>query len=339
MQLSGQSKRPKTTSWTATNDKFPLHLWDKQLPHAELALNLLRGSRINPKLSAWEQIHGRFDFNRTPIAPPGIKVLVHEKSKQRTTWAPHAQEGWYLGPALESYRCHKVYLDKTQGERIVNTLSWYPQAIAIPIAQPRDLFNAALQDVQAALQKPAAGNLATSLTQTETEKLHDLIDILTNVKDTADPDPEWIDTIKQPIEIAKTVRFTEEAKQNTMNTLRKHTKYPMSPAPEDAPALRVEPKEYPLRNRMQVAPDAPPLWVPPHRKSKPRAFFAATDTAVIEATKLLDQENDVIYVAEAPKEFALKAVNPDTGLDAEYPELLKSSDSHLWTRSMCHEIG
>ena len=90
---------------------------------------------------------------------------------------------------------------------------------------------------------------------------------------------------------------------------------------------------------MQAVPDAPPLRVQPHRKSKPRAFFAATDTTVIEATKLLDQENDVIYVAEAPKEFALKAVNPDTGLDAEYPELLKSSDGHLWTRSMCHEIG
>ena len=139
----------------------------------------------------------------------------------------------------------------------------------MPIAQPRDLLNAALQDVQAALQRPAAGNVATSLTQTETEKLHDLIDILTNVKDTADPDPEWIDTIEQPIEIAKAVRFNEEAKQNTKNTLRKHTKYPMSPATEDAPALRVEPKEYPLRNRTQAAPDAPPLRVQPHCKSKP----------------------------------------------------------------------
>ena len=75
----------------------------------------------------------------------------------------------------------------------------------MPIAQPRDLLNAALQDVQTALQRPAAGNVATSLTQTETEKLYDLIDILTNVKDTADPNPKWIDTIKQPIEIAKAV--------------------------------------------------------------------------------------------------------------------------------------
>ena len=51
---------------------FPLHLWDRLLPQVELTLNLLRGSRINPKMSAWAQIHGNFDFNRTPIAPPGI---------------------------------------------------------------------------------------------------------------------------------------------------------------------------------------------------------------------------------------------------------------------------
>jgi hypothetical protein len=31
---------------------FPLHLWDRLLPQAILTLNLLRGSRINPKLSA-----------------------------------------------------------------------------------------------------------------------------------------------------------------------------------------------------------------------------------------------------------------------------------------------
>ena len=42
---------------------FPIHLWDRLVPQAELTLNLLRGSRINPKLSAWAQIHGIFDFN------------------------------------------------------------------------------------------------------------------------------------------------------------------------------------------------------------------------------------------------------------------------------------
>jgi hypothetical protein len=42
---------------------FPIHLWDQIVPQAIITLNLLRGSRINPKLSAWAQVHGNFDFN------------------------------------------------------------------------------------------------------------------------------------------------------------------------------------------------------------------------------------------------------------------------------------
>jgi hypothetical protein len=77
----------------SVDKNFPLHLWDRLLPQAELTLNLLRGSRINPKLSSWAQMHGTFDYNRTPLAPPGIGVLVHEKSADRTTFSPHASDG------------------------------------------------------------------------------------------------------------------------------------------------------------------------------------------------------------------------------------------------------
>jgi len=86
-----------------TDTNFPLHLWDHLLNQAVLTLNLMRGSRINPNLSAWAQVFGNYDFNRTPIAPPGMKVLVHEKPENRNTWAPHAVEGWYVGPALQAY--------------------------------------------------------------------------------------------------------------------------------------------------------------------------------------------------------------------------------------------
>jgi hypothetical protein len=58
----------------STHPDFPLNLWDKLLPQATLTLNLLRPSPINPKLSAYAQIHGAFNFDKTPLAPPGIKV-------------------------------------------------------------------------------------------------------------------------------------------------------------------------------------------------------------------------------------------------------------------------
>ena len=76
---------------------FPLNLWDLLLEQAEDTLNMLRSSRLNPKLSAYAQLHGQFDLNATPIAPPGIKIVTHNKPDKRASWAPHGAEGWYVG--------------------------------------------------------------------------------------------------------------------------------------------------------------------------------------------------------------------------------------------------
>lgn len=94
----------------STDRDFPLQLWDQLLEQAQLTLNLLRPSRINPRLSAHAQLNGAFDFNRTPLAPPGTKVVAHVKATNRTTWATHGLRGWYVGPAPEHYRCYNVII-------------------------------------------------------------------------------------------------------------------------------------------------------------------------------------------------------------------------------------
>jgi hypothetical protein len=48
----------------STDKSFPMHLWDIFLPQAVITLNMLRTSRINPKLSAATHIFGQYDFNR-----------------------------------------------------------------------------------------------------------------------------------------------------------------------------------------------------------------------------------------------------------------------------------
>jgi hypothetical protein len=50
---------------------FPLYLWDRLLPEADLTLNLLRSSRQHPQLSATAHYHGLLDYNRTAFALPG----------------------------------------------------------------------------------------------------------------------------------------------------------------------------------------------------------------------------------------------------------------------------
>ena len=62
---------------------FPIAEWDRLLPQAFLTLNLLRQATANPNLSAYAYLFGNFDFNKTPLAPPGSKVIIHIKPLQR----------------------------------------------------------------------------------------------------------------------------------------------------------------------------------------------------------------------------------------------------------------
>ena len=84
------------TGLSSCDQRFPLQLWDPLLQQATLMLNLLLPSQIKPRLSSKAQLNDAFDFNRTPLAPPGMKVLVYETPDQRRTWAPHGIDGWYL---------------------------------------------------------------------------------------------------------------------------------------------------------------------------------------------------------------------------------------------------
>jgi hypothetical protein len=44
---------------------------------------MLRPSRRHPQISAYAILEGMFDFNKTPLAPPGTKIVTHEKPAQR----------------------------------------------------------------------------------------------------------------------------------------------------------------------------------------------------------------------------------------------------------------
>jgi hypothetical protein len=142
-------------AFLATCDpEFPISEWDRLLFQAELTLNLLRSSRVNPKLSAYAYLHGNFDFNKTPLAPPGTKVVVHLKPDQRASWSYHGEEGWYIGPSMEHYRCVKCYLPSTTRERDVDTLQFFPKSIPFPTISTEDYLKQAASDILAIIQKP-----------------------------------------------------------------------------------------------------------------------------------------------------------------------------------------
>jgi hypothetical protein len=162
----------------SVDPKFPMHLWDRLLPQCLLSLNLMRGSRINPNLSAWAQVHGHFDFDRTPIAPPGIRVLAHVKPDNRKSWAAHALDAWYVGPALDSYRCYTCWIWTTKSERICDTLSWFPHANPMPLASSTDIIRAGIQDIVHALKHPLPDNSLAPLQPSTVAMLNQLTTVL-----------------------------------------------------------------------------------------------------------------------------------------------------------------
>jgi hypothetical protein len=84
--------------FASVDPDFPLHLWDRLLPHAEITLNLLHKSRQHPQLSAAAHYHDMVDYNKTDFAPPGCKIIAHEKlpngklghstANMATLWGP-----------------------------------------------------------------------------------------------------------------------------------------------------------------------------------------------------------------------------------------------------------
>jgi hypothetical protein len=62
----------------SADDDFPIQLWDKLLPQAEITLNLMRASPSDPTKSAYEVVFGLFDHNQMPLAPPECKVVIHK---------------------------------------------------------------------------------------------------------------------------------------------------------------------------------------------------------------------------------------------------------------------
>jgi hypothetical protein len=138
----------------STDKSFPMHLWDRILPQAVITLNMLRTSIINPKLSSATHLFGKYDLNRAPMAPPGTRIIAHETPARIRTWAPHGQDGWYIGPALEHYRCYTVYITKTRSNRIVETVEFLPHKFKLPFPSSSQLATEAAADLTHAVLNP-----------------------------------------------------------------------------------------------------------------------------------------------------------------------------------------
>ena len=117
-------KRHFLSTLATCDSDYPISEWDGLLAQSELTLNLLRTSRCNPRLSAYTYLHGNFDYDCTPLTPPGIRVMIHVKPSQRRSWDYHGQLGWYVGPALYHHWCFRCFVPSTSTEIITDTVKF-----------------------------------------------------------------------------------------------------------------------------------------------------------------------------------------------------------------------
>ncbi len=90
---------------------------------------MLHPSWIDPKVSAAEVLHRRYDWEWHPLAPLGCKAVVYKNGNQRGLWASRGVDGLYLGPSIDHYWCNKYYIPKIRLTVFRGWLSFFPSIV------------------------------------------------------------------------------------------------------------------------------------------------------------------------------------------------------------------
>ena len=291
----------------SVHPNFPMHLWCRLIPLATTTLNLLRPSRLNPLLSAEALLNGAFDYNRTPLAPPGTKVLVHETPAQRQTWSPHAVDGWYLGAAPEHYCCHRTYIPATRKERIARTGEFFPHEFDMPRTSSADAAVVAAQDLVHALQHPTPASPFAQVKSDQAAALLQLADIFLRAPRKPNPRPA------QPAP-ASPPRMAPSQAPATLPRVPARTPPTIPPVAPQGPHL-IEPDDdatdapessthrYPLRSQLNLA---------------TAHLQALLPTRPSEANTVIDEL---------------------TGHAQEYRHLVRGPAKSLWETSLANDLG
>ena len=99
---------------------------------------MLRQATIETTRSAWSLFHGPFNYDATPIGPLGCDIIAHKKIGTRNSWDFCGAAGWYVGVALQHYRCHTIVAKATSAAQISDTVEFRHHHITQTTVTPMD---------------------------------------------------------------------------------------------------------------------------------------------------------------------------------------------------------
>lgn len=85
------------------DDSFPMYLWDRLLPHAELTFNLICPANDSPNVSGNQYLYSNHNYDKHPLHSLGSKVQAFNDMKTHQSWEEHSKDGYYIGTSLKHH--------------------------------------------------------------------------------------------------------------------------------------------------------------------------------------------------------------------------------------------
>jgi hypothetical protein len=82
----------------------------------------------------------------------GCRVFIHTKPAMGKSWDYRAKQGFYVGPALDHYRCYKLVKSETKQKVIINKVEFRHAYLQIPAVLVDNKIINGLQVMAGALQ-------------------------------------------------------------------------------------------------------------------------------------------------------------------------------------------
>ena len=262
---------------------------------------------MNPKLSAYALLHGQFNYMKTPIAPPGIRVQAHEKPSNRASFATHSSGGWYIGPAKMHYRCYQIYMPKTGATQIFDVVEFFPHRFKMPATSSIDKANQCILDLIELLKSPAP----------------------------ASPFPQFGDKKLQAIEDLANI-FRKALPKTPSNTPTVVPRVGSQNVPR-VPSAQPTQAPTPIPPQNNVVPQPPePSYTGTRFDVGPRRHWYNTR---LQAT-LQHSSMQAYSVAPILFHWANPVIDPETGKSLEYRHLINDPKTRdTWLKAMANEIG
>ena len=320
------------TIFCTVHPNFPMNLWCRLLPQAEMTLNMLRPCRMNPRMSAYTALEGEYNYLKNPLTPLGAKVIAFSHPNNRTTWAPHGQYGWTIGPAMDHYRCIKIYVPKTNGIITADTFQWSnDNTFQLPSISNEEQLVTAANTLSAAIRNELRFNPSSTSHKTAIESLSKLFREKVEAIYHKKLYPLGTETVNKSFSNESTTKSTNsnssdrprvEIQKYSGTRPRVNSSGNSDSSSDTTPTEENTAKDYVISKSLPT--------ISNHRYPTRLKVAKAANTIQMEQSQI-DHPKPVTY------QFIPNIIDPPNQL--KYEELIKGPQREVWERGMCNELG